>query len=312
MEPINQSLNRIKIPSFQTRYESMKREILEHPSVQLFLEQNDHIVSKEMVERNLPTLYEFITQSTTCCKADATDCCKNMLKGFVPKLYIIRDNIEIKYEPCEQRLIEDEHRETSKMISSMYMPKDVLKATLKDLMIDDVSRVNIANKAADFIAQLKSTGELPPKGFYLYGKFGVGKSFILGALANELATLKIQSVVVFMPEFLRELKNSIQDQTLNEKIDYVKKAPVLMLDDIGAETMTAWTRDEILATILHYRMSEQLPTFITSNFDYKGLEHHLAQSSRGDVEVVKAARIMERIKAITIPIQMDGLNRRNS
>ena len=59
--------------------------------------------------------------------------------------------------------------------------------------------------------------------------------------------------------------------TLNEKIDYVKKAPVLMLDDIGAETMSAWTRDEILGTILHYRMSEQLPTFITSNFDYAGL-----------------------------------------
>lgn len=192
------------------------------------------------------------------------------------------------------------------------MPKDVLKATLKDLMIDDYSRVEIANKAADFVSQYKTTGELPSKGFYLYGKFGVGKSFVLGAIANELATLKIKSVVVFVPEFLREMKNSIQDQTLNDKIDYVKKAPVLMLDDIGAETMSAWTRDEILGTILHYRMSEQLPTFITSNFDYAGLEHHLAQSQRGDVEVVKAARMMERVKAITIPIRMDGVNRRDS
>ena len=133
---------------------------------------------------------------------------------------------------------------------------------------------------------------------------------MLGAIANELATLKVRSVVVFVPEFLREMKNSIQDQSLNEKIDYVKKAPVLMLDDIGAETLSSWTRDEILGTILHYRMSEELPTFITSNFDYAGLEHHLAQSSRGDVEVVKAARIMERIKALTIPVQMDGVNRR--
>lgn len=311
MEPINQSLKRINIPSFQQRYEAMKREILEHPSVQKFLRENDQIVTKEMVERSLTELNEYISQSTGCCGANSSEGCTNLLKGFVPELYIVRDNIEIKYEPCKRRLIEDEHRVTAQMISSMHMPKDVLKATLQDLAIDDVYRVDIANNAADFVNHVRKTGELPKKGFYLYGKFGVGKSFVLGAIANELATLKIPTVVVFVPEFLREMKSSIQDQSLDGKIDYVKKAPVLMLDDIGAETMTAWTRDEILATILHYRMSEQLPTFITSNFDYKGLEHHLAQTSRGDVEVVKAARIMERIKAVTEPIQMDGVNRRD-
>ena len=288
----------------------MKKEILENERVQQFLAENDQIVTKDMVERSLPKLYEYISQTQVCCNK-GVDCCSNILKGFVPRLYVIRGNIDIHYVQCEQNLMEQERREAASMIASMHMPKDVLKATLKDLMIDDVSRVDIANKAADFIAQFKTTGELPAKGFYLYGKFGVGKSFVLGAIANELATLKVHSVVVFVPEFLREMKNSIQDQTLNEKIDYVKTAPVLMLDDIGAETMSAWTRDEILGTILHYRMSEQLPTFITSNFDYAGLEHHLAQSSKGDVEVVKAARIMERIKATTIPVRMDGVNRRN-
>ncbi len=58
-------------------------------------------------------------------------------------------------------------------------------------------------------------------------------------------------------------------------------------------------------------MAEQLPTFITSNFNYEELEHHLAQSQKGDIEVVKAGRIMERIKALTVPIEMrGGKNRR--
>ncbi len=95
------------------------------------------VVTKEMVERSLPKLNEFISQTPTCCNADSTACCTNYLTGFIPKLYILRGNIEIKYEPCEQKKLEDEHRETAKMISSMHMPKDVLKATLKDLMIDD-------------------------------------------------------------------------------------------------------------------------------------------------------------------------------
>ena len=87
---------------------------------------------------------------------------------------------------------------------------------------------------------------------YIYGPFGIGKSFILGALANELANRKIRTVAVYVPEFLREMKQSIQDQSLNEKIEFVKKAQVLMLDDIGAEAMSAWTRDEVLGTILQY------------------------------------------------------------
>ena len=311
MEPINEAIDRVKakMPSFQERYEQTRRQTLEHPLVQQFLAEHDEQVNKEMVERGLPKLFEYVGQATTCCGDTAN--CKNVLKGFVPKLYIERGNIDITYERCAQGVREDERRDVANMIASMHMPKDVLQATLKDLAIDNNSRLEIAQQAADFVTEYRNTGKLPTKGFYLYGPFGVGKSFVLGAIANELAMFKVKSVVVFVPEFLREMKNAIGDNSLNEKIDYVKKAPVLMLDDIGAETMTAWTRDEILGTIFHYRMSEQLPTFITSNFDYDELEHHLAQSNRGDVEIVKAARIMERVKALTIPVAMNGINRRD-
>ncbi|UUV27548.1 MULTISPECIES: primosomal protein DnaI [Lysinibacillus] len=300
----------MNVPSFQERYEAMRREILEHPHVQEFLAQHADELSYDNVERNLPKLHEFISQSTECCGCDNTEHCTNYLKGFLPTLRVVRNSIEMDYVRCEQKIREEERRDVANMIASMHMPKDVLQATIHDLSIDDESRVAIAQKAAQFVKITKETGQLPAKGFYLYGKFGVGKSFVLGALANELASIKIRSVVVFVPEFLREMKNAIGDNTLNEKIDYIKKAPVLMLDDLGAETMTAWTRDEILGTIFHYRMAEQLPTFITSNFNYEELEHHLAQSQKGDIEVVKAGRIMERIKALTVPIEMRGKNRR--
>lgn len=288
----------------------MRREILEHPHVQEFLAQHAQELSYDNIERNLPKLHEYISQSTECCGCDNTEHCTNYLKGFLPTLRVVRNSIEMDYVRCEQKIREEERRDVANMIASMHMPKDVLQATIQDLSIDDESRVAIAQQAAQFVKITKETGHLPSKGFYLYGKFGVGKSFVLGALANELASIKIRSVVVFVPEFLREMKNAIGDNTLNEKIDYVKKAPVLMLDDLGAETMTAWTRDEVLGTIFHYRMAEQLPTFITSNFNYEELEHHLAQSQKGDIEVVKAGRIMERIKALTVPIEMRGKNRR--
>ncbi|WP_223555464.1 MULTISPECIES: primosomal protein DnaI [Lysinibacillus] len=305
--PLKRAIN---VPSFQERYEAMRQEILENPRVQEFLTEHANELSYATIERNLPKLHEFISQSTTCCGCDNTESCTNYLKGFLPTLRVVRSTIEIDYVRCEQKIREEERRDVANMIASMHMPKDVLQATIQDLLIDDESRVMIAQKAAQFVKTTLETGKLPAKGYYLYGKFGVGKSFVLGALANELASIKIRSVVVFVPEFLREMKNAIGDNTLNEKIDYVKKAPVLMLDDLGAETMTAWTRDEILGTIFHYRMAEQLPTFITSNFNYDELEHHLAQTQKGDIEVVKAGRIMERVKALTEPIEMRGKNRR--
>ena len=52
------------------------------------------------------------------------------------------------------------------------------------------------------------------KGLYFYGQFGVGKSYLLGAIANELAAEKIPSMIVYVPELFRELKSSIGDSTL--------------------------------------------------------------------------------------------------
>ncbi len=66
----------------------------------------------------------------------------------------------------------------------------------------------------------------------------------------------------------------IQDNSIGEKIDAVKRVQVLMLDDIGAEAMSSFVRDDVLGAILQFRMLENLPTFFTSNFDFKQLEHH--------------------------------------
>ena len=219
------------------------------------------------------------------------------MKGFEPKLILSQGFIDIDYIKCPQKLIEDERRNVTNMIDSMHMPKDVMEARLHDVDLEhDNSRIIVVEAAAQFLSEVSETGELPERGLYIYGPFGTGKSYILGAVANELANLRIRTVVVYLPEFLREMKQSIKDQTLNEKIDFVKKAQVLMLDDFGAESMSAWARDEVIGTILQYRMSEKLPTFITSNFNFDELQHHLTYTQRGEKEEVKAARLMERIQ----------------
>ncbi|PSL35220.1 primosomal protein DnaI [Planomicrobium soli] len=311
MEPIRETMKRVvNAPAFSERYNEMRKEVLEHPGVQQFLEEHSSEIDKGIVDRGMHKLYEFIGQSHDCNKCPGLGECINHLKGFEPHLVLERGTIGIDYVKCRSKTNHDNKRQASAMIHSMFMPKEVMNATLSGFELDD-SRMEAFRAVGAFLDEATGPDNLPEKGLFLYGKFGIGKSYLLSAVANELAEMRIKSVLVFVPEFMREMKQAIGDQTLQEKIDYVKKADVLMLDDIGAEAMSSWTRDEVLGTILHYRMAERLPTFMTSNFSYSELQHHLTYSQRGEKEDLKAARVMERIRALTTPVKMDGRNRRN-
>ncbi|MBD7943590.1 primosomal protein DnaI [Psychrobacillus sp. FSL K6-2684] len=308
MERINETLKRVITPEFTSRLDELQQEVLEDPGIQGFIEENSEDISKQVISRSLSKLYEYKSQSHDCKECPSLEQCANFMKGYEPKLVLDRNLIDVEYVRCKRGVIEDERKKVTSMIDSIHMPKEVMEASLSSLDLQDDSRVVAVRAAKDFLNEWERTNVLPAKGLYIYGKFGVGKSYLLGALANELAARHIHSVVVYVPEFLREMKQAIQDQSLPEKVEFVKKAPVLMLDDIGAETMSSWTRDEIIGTILHYRMSEQLPTFMSSNFNYDELQHHLSYTQRGEKEVVKAGRIMERIKALTNPVALRGKN----
>ncbi|MCM3650701.1 primosomal protein DnaI [Metabacillus litoralis] len=300
----------INRPDFKDRFNGLKNQVLNNSEVQAFLTKHAAEIEEGMVERSLVKLFEFVNQSKNCEQCPSLSQCKNLLEGYHPRLVIQGRIIDLQYDKCPTKETHDERKKHESLIKSMYIPKDILAAQLDqiDVEMDETSRFKALSLAQDFVEQYNSGKR--PKGLYLYGSFGVGKTYILGAIANELASHKISSMLVYVPEFMRELKGSFQNSSLDQKVDVVKKVPVLMLDDIGAESMSSWMRDDILGTILQFRMLENLPTFFSSNFDHKQLQHHLSYSQRGEEEPVKAARIMERIKHMAIPIELTGRNRR--
>lgn len=311
MQRISDALKRLSNNTqFDQRYEHLKNEILNDEQIRFFLNENSSRVTKEMIEKSLMKLYEFSSQSKNCGKCPSLDGCINMMQGYHPKLVINGNTIDLNYEVCPRKAVYDEKKKQEKLIQSLYVPKDILSASLDDFYQTDYSagRMEAIEKATTFVEDYIPGKK--QKGLYLHGSFGVGKTYLLGAIANELAKNRISSLIVYVPDFLREIKASISDNTLNDKIEMTKKAPVLMLDDFGAESMSSWARDEVIGPILQFRMLENLPTFFTSNFDFEGLQNHLTFSQRGEKEEVKAARIMERIKYLAEPLQLTGENRR--
>ena len=113
---------------------------------------------------------------------------------------------------------------------------------------------------------------------------------------------------MFWPEFLRDLKASFSSD-FKEKYEYIRSVPLLLIDDIGAEATTSWGRDEIFCPLVQYRMQEHLPTFFTSNLDLKSLEEHFSVS-KGNVDHIKARRIIERINQLTDQVEMVSKNLR--
>lgn len=308
VEKINVTLQKlVNQHDFKKRYELMKNKVLNHPEIQAFLRGNQQQITAQMIDRSLMKLHEYTTQNRDCDHCESLEKCPNMLKGYQPKLVIRGNVIDLQYERCPRKIVYDERRKQEQLIQSIYVPKEILSASFADIEVD-AGRLKAIELAEDFVSSFQ-VGQ-KQKGLYLYGDFGVGKTYLLGAIANELAKKQISSLIVYVPEFLREMKSAIGDQTLDKKLETIKNAQVLMLDDIGAESMSAWVRDDILGTILQFRMLDNLPTFFTSNKDFEGLEDHLTYS-RGEEEKLKAARIMERIKYLAIPVPLGGKNRRN-
>lgn len=309
MEPIQKSLKKWMRDNkqFQQRMNHMKEEVMQSGEVKKLMQEHEAL-NEEAIEKQLIKLYEYRTQSKNCEKCPTREECINILPGYVPRLEVEGTDVKLVYDKCRRQRKHEQQEEQKSLVRSLHMPREILEASLERMDLQDPERGSAVVRTVQYIEGLED--ELPSKGLYFHGPFGVGKTYFLGAIANELSTKNIPSMLIYMPEFVREIKASIKDDSMSEKIEAFKETPVLMLDDIGAESQSAWFRDEVLGSILHYRMMERLPVFFTSNYTLNELEKVLMTSNRGEVEQVKAKRITERIRQLSEGVLVNGKNRR--
>lgn len=252
---------------------------------------------------------QFVEEQENCQGCQGLFQCANLLTGYRGELITYGGMMDISFVPCPYQRQKEEESCRKRLIKSHHISPDILAASFRNFDQKEGGRLDAFHAVLQFCMTAKP-GE-DPMGIYLYGPLGVGKSYLLGAAANKLAERGIPSYMVYVPEFVREVKGAILEQKVEEKIEALQRVPVLILDDIGAETLSPWARDEILGPVLQYRVAHKLPTLYTSNYDYDQLEEHLAYSQKGGIEQLKAKRIMERIRHYTRPYFMSGPNRRS-
>ncbi len=262
----------------------------------------------EVLMKYTSKLSEASVEYANCKNCNSLLTCKNSIKGYVLKPIVLHESLTFSYVECEKKYEMDLKNKYLNNVYYFEMPVNLKNASLKNIYKDDSTRIEVIKKIKTFYDNYKKGNY--SKGIYLSGSFGSGKSYIIAALFNELAKYNIQSAIIYFPEFLRKLKANLGSERYDSIFESIKNVSLLSIDDIGAENMTDWTRDEILGTILQYRMDNKLPTFFTSNLNLKELESHI-QITGSSSNKVKARRIMERINYLSDEVTLIGVNRRS-
>ena len=300
MERVGQTLNRTGHHGSGNATD-LTKQILADPRVASFIQ--EHSLSQNEIKRSLPKFNQFLVECRKVKEGDAS----YIAKGYEPILTMNEGYADVTYKETRQLKEQQEQQAIAKRINLVSLPQSYRKITFADIALDDVARVDTFESLVDFVANYPSPDQ---KGLYIYGDMGVGKSFMLAAMAHELSeTKKVATTIIYYPSFTIDVKNGIKDGSVKEQIDAVKQAEVLVLDDIGAEQFSSWIRDDVLQVILQHRMIEELPTFFTSNYSFADLEAKLSNGRQGD-ETWQAKRVMERIRFLAKEVHLKGVNRR--
>ena len=285
--------------------QNIEKEIFEDEDVKAFLEQHKEELTPEAIRKGMSALLEFRMER------DARKNNKEVkAPGLEPCLEVHNGFILVNYKRTEEAIRQERERKRKRLIHSINMPKNIAEARFSDTALTP-ERQDVIGELLKFINSYKPNSTEYQKGLYLAGPFGVGKTYMMGALANELSENGIETTLVNVPTYSAEIKQAIATNTVEAKLVSIKNTPILVLDDIGAEMNSAWFRDEVLMVILQHRMLQELPTFFTSNFTIDQLEAHFAHSNKGDQELLKAKRLVERIRFLAKEYFVDGQNHRN-
>ena len=258
-------------------------------------------LDKEYLEKYTSLLEESSLEFKNCSNCKGLVECKNKIKGFAYLPRVVDSNLIFEYKPCRFKKNEIKKEKKVKNVKNFNTPEFLKEASISKIYKTDKNRFKAITWLLDFLDSYKE-GD---KGLFLHGNFGCGKTYLIAATLNELANIGYKTSIIFWPEFVRDMFSN----DFKESMDYVKNVDLLLIDDLGAENLTAYNRDEILCPILQYRMDNKLTTFITSNLDIKELNNHLSTSKNG-VEEIKAGRIISRIEQLTVDMEMISKNLR--
>lgn len=268
-----------------------------------FVKENE--INKETYEANTSKLLDCEKSLNLCRECKGLFECRQ--KSIGERIGLRYDGVVIEtIEFCDYKKAEIELQNTKNKYIYTDIPDLYYGLTLKNIpAVDDEIKKYLA-RALDIYKNK------PKKGLYVVGNMGVGKTYMMIALANSLVNDGKSVCFVKASNFINDMRRLVasNDEQYNSIIDSLKKCDYLFIDDIGSESVSSFSRDDVLFIILDYRMENGLMTCFTSNYDKNGLLEHYSFLKTGKAETMQARRILERIDILAETFVLNGANKR--
>ena len=280
------------------RYESLMQDV----SVKKLILQKK--IPEEQLKNNLYIFERWRKEVEPCRGCKSLSSCRQKKKGY---------HMGLAYEGILMETMEacPYERERESRLSHMdnYLIAD-LGEEYQTVVFQDVRLESNDDKAYYRAVMEICQLYLNNKGAYLYGNMGTGKTWLAACAANQTAMDGGKVAFIHYPSFCdRQARTYFTGESRAEE-ERCRYADLLVVDDIGAEEVTAKNR-MVLLSILDHRMQNHRMTWFTGNGDFTMLQNHLRYDSKGE-DTAAADRIIERIRVLAKPVLIDGRDRRNT
>lgn len=187
-----------------------------HPIYRRWQEAQSIDVSDEQLNRSLSDVVQFVRENENCERCPGLSKCPNTVRGFRPSLTMgDRGMLGVRMSKCDKQLAADNQLAKQNLIRSHSIPLEIMQANFQTIE-RDAGRVEALNAMMEFCLSYRESS-LRGRGIFLYGPLGVGKSRMMAAVARKLADQGVASLMVYVPDFFREMKEAIGEHTLSNK-----------------------------------------------------------------------------------------------
>ena len=138
-------------------------------------------LTTEALERGAAKLYEFVNERRKIARHEPS-----FLPGYEPQLVLSNHLIDIEYVPTKEMTMRRQAAQRQALVKSISMPKMIRRADFSDYYHEPDRNIALS-KTMDFVAAYDQAPDQFHRGLYLTGSFGVGKTYLMGAMANELS-----------------------------------------------------------------------------------------------------------------------------
>ncbi|MBM7567448.1 primosomal protein DnaI [Paenibacillus sacheonensis] len=294
--------------------DKLMAELMEDPLVGMLRSKYPEL-DERTIRLNLNRIYQCTKEYRNCSNCPGLDQCPNDFEGHYTELSCETTGSLVQLNDrkvsCKKLIARQSEDRIRTRIRSFYIDERALSKgySADEIVSKDLERMKAVGQVISYINRTKDEG-LQAEGMYLTGSFGTGKTFLMCYMLHELAKAGFTGAIVYMPEFVEDMKSLMLEQgKVKETVEIMKETDLLIFDDIGAENLNPWVRDHVLGAILNYRMNRK-PTFYTSNYGLEDLEQHLSFTNKEGEDLHKGQRLMDRIRPYVQQVHVTGHNKR--